>query len=415
MLEVHHLEFVQRLIHIVYHAAVWICDVKAGPVVVAEHRTLGGVVDPARQVIGHRLLGVQLRTHAADHLHHLTLPRANVKDDVVLLTRPDEVLPVIEHNLLKARLHEGHTGVRADSVRLLRVRDIGNHFRRVLQVLKGVDARHAALRDPAVPHDVRQRDALGRVFGEHGAEQVLELVRDVERGGELELVVDNVLVELRQHLSLKGHHPKDENVQRYPQGPYISGVGIVPLPGGHLRRMEQRRPGGFGGHPAILIQHAGAAEVRNLDLAAGAEQHVVRLQVHVGDMVKVQVVQAHAHVSEVVHHHLLRHRPGAHFVRADGAALHVLHYHQQLGAHRVVDHLVKLDEVGVPELLHDGHLALEVGQRVGLLPLLQAPVPRQRLLVERLNGVQSLVVQVEAQADGPKVPLAERLYDHVLV
>ena len=84
---------------------------------------------------------------------------------------------------------------------------------------------------------------------------------------------------------------KDKHVEAASQGPQVGQARVVGLAAAHLGGHEGRCPG-RAVHQVADLCELGAAEVRDLDVAVCAHQQVVRLQVPVGDLVCMQVVQA---------------------------------------------------------------------------------------------------------------------------
>ena len=83
---------------------------------------------------------------------------------------------------------------------------------------------------------------------------------------------------------------KDGHVEADSQRPDVSDASVVRLPAAHLRSHE----GGCACRSVHQVAHAsqlGAAEVRNLDMPVRAQQQVVWLQVTVGYLVGMQIIQ----------------------------------------------------------------------------------------------------------------------------
>jgi hypothetical protein len=134
--------------------------------------------------------------------------------------------------------------------------------------------------------DARERHALTRVLAEDARDEIARLRGDVGREAEVDL--DDAALGFRVPLRLKGRRAAEEFLREDAEGPVVHGVVVV-LVLDHLgrevvERAAERRAARGGGMD-------GPAEIRDLEVAALADEEVLGLDVAVDDVLAVHLVE----------------------------------------------------------------------------------------------------------------------------
>mmetsp|Transcript_26414 Transcript_26414/g.88494 ORF Transcript_26414/g.88494 Transcript_26414/m.88494 type:complete len:280 (-) Transcript_26414:13-852(-) len=245
-----------------------------------------------------------------------------------------------------------------------------------------VQRRRAVLRDPRVRHDLRHRYSPLRVLLQHVADQgrgpgAHGGVRDDDA------VEADARYERVKGLRLKWQAAEEELVEGDAQGPHVRCAARVDprRAAEHLGGRVGRRPLGAHRGVAVKAQQRDAKVADQVHAAPVVVEDVVGLDVPVYHVLVVQVLEASQHVAHAAprlglgqrgaqlgrgrrlcgrggrrHDVAGRRRALVAYARDHGPAPDVLEHEVHLVIGRVVDDLVQAHDVGVAELLHDGHL-----------------------------------------------------------
>mmetsp|Transcript_41282 Transcript_41282/g.102334 ORF Transcript_41282/g.102334 Transcript_41282/m.102334 type:complete len:327 (-) Transcript_41282:45-1025(-) len=214
--------------------------------------------------------------------------------------------------------------------------------------------------DPFVLEHLLGREALARVNLEQLVDEVLGVLGDVvPPGGGVVVAARHDLLEKGWHLLLvEGGEAAEQDVQDHAHRPHVH-LDAVALGGEDLGRHVAGRAAGRL-HDSLLTHHLGQPEVGQLDRRIGRRrgvEQVLRLEVAVADVVRVQVLQRVRDLPHALGRILLGIRATRDDAVEELAARDELHHEVDLGA--LVEHLVQRDHVGVRDPLHDRDLVLD--------------------------------------------------------
>eukprot|EP00906_Rhabdomonas_costata_P030153 RCo042578 len=220
--------------------------------------------------------------------------------------------------------------------------------------------------------------------------------------------------ELSDVLAIEGKVVEQQHEGGHPEGPHVDGL---PVQGGAVRALSAGQLWGKESRsaphaPAGVLLQRGHPEVSNFHHPIAGHQQILRLDVPVDEPGVVQVLQAGNNLPQELCNLLSRERPifqGAVEVKLrQGSLLDVVDDKVELLRGHVINDLVQANQVGVPELLHDGHLAHQ--------KVLVAPAGAlQEAAVDHLDREQPLGVVVHHQLHLAIAPTPQSTQDGVLV
>mmetsp|Transcript_26940 Transcript_26940/g.75743 ORF Transcript_26940/g.75743 Transcript_26940/m.75743 type:complete len:310 (-) Transcript_26940:208-1137(-) len=212
--------------------------------------------------------------------------------------------------------------------------------------------------------DFWNRDALHRVHLEHARDEIPRQLRQV-RGGAVDPALD-LLEEAGDRFIVEWQRPAKQRVEDDTAGPHIDlGTGVE-MPADDLGRSIVGRPAGC--PQKVPVPHqVGKAKVGNFDVQIGIQQEILRLQVAMGNLLEVAVLDSRNDLVEEVAGLVSRQASFGHDVIEQLSSGNVLDDEEDIGGR--VDDFVESDDVRVRAQVQDVDLALDLFLHAKLLDL----------------------------------------------